>query len=560
MMKKQQLFSLMLVASISLSTSAIKKFINIEYNDDTATLSIDRSKVSKIAFYEPEAVTVGDVSFNMVKVKAGTFTMGATAEQYNPESYEKPAHQVTLTKDYYMGETEVTQALWKAVMGNDNNPSGIKGDQLPVEMVSYNAITGENGFLAKLNTATGKTFRLPTEAEWEFAARGGNQSKKTQYSGSADIDEVAWYKNNSDNTTHKVATKKANELGLYDMSGNVAEWCSDRYGDYSSEAQTDPTGPTEGYHYVFRDGSFATTARTCRTAHRDGEGPTSAGGGIGFRLACTSLGAEADNAVKIKLEYNDGTAPVVIDRSKVKRITFTDADLIFKVGNVTFKMNKVERGSFKMGEEGIATPVHKVTFTKDYYIGVTEVTQGLWQEITGYNPSGYELQGDQMPVQNVSYGDITDEKGFLAKLNERTGKKFRLPTEAEWEFAARGGNESKGYKYSGSDTLDDVAWFDTWNNRPNEVAKKKANELGLYDMSGNVWEWCSDWYGDYSSEDQIDPTGYDPTGSTTRESRVRRGGSWLEDDEKCCRPSYREKNWPSYSNFHIGLRLCLSAE
>ena len=348
------------------------KIINFEYNDGTAPLSIERSKVKKITFYVPDVIpfTVGDVTFNMVKVEAGTFIMGATAEQYNPEAWEKPAHQVTLTKDYYMGETEVTQALWEAVMGS--NPSSYVGDQLPVTQVSYNDITGENGFISKLNEATGKTFRLPTEAEWEFAARGGNQSRGTQYSGSANIDEVAWYKDNSNRTPHEVATKAPNEIGLYDMTGNVSEWCSDWYELYSNEAQIDPTGPESGDAHVFRDGTFATSAWHSRLAYRDAATPTSTGGGFGFRLAGMQLGADAASKSKISVEYNDGSAPLLIDRLKVKRITLTE-DEVITVGDVTFNMIKVKAGTFTMGATSEQQnsyhdehPTHQVTLNKDY--------------------------------------------------------------------------------------------------------------------------------------------------------------------------------------------------
>lgn len=178
---------------------------------------------------------------NMVYVSSGTFTMGGTSEQ-GSDAYddEKPTHNVTLSS-YYICKYEVTQALWRAVMGS--NPSNFKGDNLPVECVSWNDC---QTFINRLNSYTGRNFRLPTEAEWEFAARGGNYSRHYKYSGSNYIGDVAWYDDNSGNRTHPVGTKQANELGLYDMSGNVYEWCSDWYGSYSSYSQNDPTGPNSG--------------------------------------------------------------------------------------------------------------------------------------------------------------------------------------------------------------------------------------------------------------------------------------------------------------------------
>lgn len=209
--------------------------------------------------------TVNGVTFEMVHVEEGTFTMGATAEQ-GDDAYdnEKPAHEVTLS-NYVIGKFEVTQALWTAVMGN--NPSRFKGENRPVECVSWNDC---QAFVKKLNGLTGENFRLPTEAEWEYAARGGNKSKGYKYSGSNDIDEVAWYDGNSGSLTHPVGTKKPNELGIYDMSGNVWEWCNDWYGVYTSTPANNPIEPSSGGYRVIRGGSWYYNARFCRVSHRLG--------------------------------------------------------------------------------------------------------------------------------------------------------------------------------------------------------------------------------------------------------------------------------------------------
>ena len=160
-------------------------------------------------------------------------------------------------------------------------PSWFNGDNLPVENVSWNDC---QQFIDKLNDLTGRRFRLPTEAEWEFAARGGNKSRHTQYSGSSNIDEVAWYDGNSSIKTHPVKTKKANELGIYDLSGNVWEWCQDWYGDYSSNAQTNPTGPSSGTFRVYRGGSWFNNARYCRSAFRISYSPDYRYYNLGLRL------------------------------------------------------------------------------------------------------------------------------------------------------------------------------------------------------------------------------------------------------------------------------------
>ena len=193
------------------------------------------------------------ISIDMVLVKAGTFTMGATPEMEDPYKNEKPKHRVTLTNDYYIGKYEVTQALWKAVMGS--NPSVFKGENLPVEKISWDEC---QEFINKLNDITGKTFRLPTEAEWEYAARGGNKSRGYQYSGSNILSDVAWYNDNSGRKSHIVGTKQPNELGIYDMTGNVSEWCQDWFGSYNKSSQTNPIGPNsaDGGYRVIRGGGF----------------------------------------------------------------------------------------------------------------------------------------------------------------------------------------------------------------------------------------------------------------------------------------------------------------
>lgn len=228
-----------------------------------------------------QTFTVNGVQFTMVEVKGGTFTMGATSEQGSDAwDEEKPAHEVTLS-DYYIGQTEVTQALWEAVMGS--NPSDSKGGNLPVERVSWDDC---QVFIQKLNQLTGKQFRLPTEAEWEYAARGGRKSRGYKYAGGNNIDSVAWCDGNSGNETHPVATKQANELGIYDMSGNVLEWCSDWCGDYTSSSQSDPQGSSSGSFRVIRGGCYYNFARNCRVSYRISNTLDYRSGYLGLRLSC----------------------------------------------------------------------------------------------------------------------------------------------------------------------------------------------------------------------------------------------------------------------------------
>ncbi len=221
-----------------------------------------------------EVITVNGVTFKMIKVQGGTFTMGATPDHgtEDPWNDEWPTHEVTVSS-FSIGQTEVTQELWQAVMGS--NPSYFTSDaNRPVETVSWDEC---QQFIATLNQLTGMNFRMPTEAEWEYAARGGNMTEGYKYAGSNDINEIAWWDDNAcdgvgesspDYGTHPVALKKANELGLYDMSGNVWEWCQDWYGPYSEEAQINPTGPETGTEHLHRGGSWINYARNCRVSCR----------------------------------------------------------------------------------------------------------------------------------------------------------------------------------------------------------------------------------------------------------------------------------------------------
>ena len=220
----------------------------------------------------------GNFEMDMVYVKGGTFRMGATEEQEEyVKDWEKPVHSVTLS-DYYIGKYEVTQGLWEAVMGS--NPSYFYMiDDYPVEYVSWNDV---QDFLKKLNELTGKNYVLPTEAQWEYAARGGAKSKGYKYSGSNEFDDVAWYDDNSGSSPHPVGTKAPNELGIYDMSGNVWEWCSDWFGEYTGGAPTDPESRD---HHVFRGGNWSAAAWYCRVSARGHGDPRVRSYALGFRLA-----------------------------------------------------------------------------------------------------------------------------------------------------------------------------------------------------------------------------------------------------------------------------------
>lgn len=245
-------------------------------------------------------IEVDGVSFNMIFVEGGTFTMGATFEQSFPLDNEFPIHEVKLS-DYYIGETEVTQELWDAVTGMPLSQfAGNK--QLPVESVSWEEV---QVFVKMLTKKTGLKFCLPTEAQWEFAARGGCSSGGFQYAGSDNVDDVAWYGASlrpEESTcpdsialgvyvdrerahTYPVAQKQPNELGIYDMSGNVAEWTADFYAPYTDRKQKNPKGPSYGTQRIFRGGCWYFGEWACRVAQRQGAHEKSHYRNLGFRLA-----------------------------------------------------------------------------------------------------------------------------------------------------------------------------------------------------------------------------------------------------------------------------------
>jgi formylglycine-generating enzyme required for sulfatase activity len=210
----------------------------------------------------------------------------------------------------------------------------------------------------------------------------------------------------------------------------------------------------------------------------------------------------------------------------------------------------VQGGTFQMGDrkgEPVESYVHPVS-VKSFYIGKYEVTQKQWREITGSNPSGF-LQCDECPVERISFDDA---KLFLIKLSQKTGKKYRLPTEAEWEFAARGGINSMGYIYAGDKKIDNVAWYDDNSDKKTHiVGKKQPNELGIYDMSGNTYEWCSDWFNEkYYKKSQYD----NPTGPPSGDVRVIRGGSWKY-NPKDLKTTHRKFLRPSSKWNDVGLRV-----
>ena len=500
----------------------------------------------------PEINTTAEIASiekEMVLVPAGKFKMGDPGKD----------NEVTLTKPYYMGKYEVAQDQWEAVMGD--NPSLIKGAKLPVTNASW-----ENcqEFIKKLNAKTSGGYRLPTEVEWEYACRAGTT---TAYSfGNAITPKDANYADSKIFKPVAVGSYKPNAFGLFDMHGNVWEWCEDRYGGYPKGAVTDPKEPTTGEHRVLRrGGSFGCSASIAHSSNRDFSTPTNRSDYNGFRLARTAdIKAVAsptvpkpDPAVILPATGNLLVAPFSEAKAKeeqkaVAKSLQKEVEEVEDLGKgIKLEMVLIPSGKFVMGSPASeatrsnnAETQHEVTLTKPFYMGKYEVTQEQWEGVMGNNPSN--LKGGKLPVTHVSWEDCQE---FIKKLNAKTSGGYRLPTEAEWEYACRVGTSS-AYSFGDSPTTSDANYGDGVAGRIKAVGSYKANGFSLYDMHGNVWEWCEDWVADY-------PVGAvtDPKGPTMGNRRVLRGGSFF-DSVSLARSSNRSHLTPNYGNVYgLGFRL-----
>ena len=472
-----------------------------------------------------------DVKLELVWIRTGTFIMGSPKDEVGRFPNEVQ-HEVTLTQGYWLGKYEITQAQYEAVTGE--NPSGVKGSDLPVEMVSWENAMVFCKMLTKREKAAGRLpvgyeYTLPTEAQWEYACRaetvsalnsGKNLSDLNQCS---EMDEVGWYWYNSDKTAHPVGQKQPNAWGLYDMHGNVFEWCLDWFSSYPNEAVTDPDGSSTGSSRIMRGGSYGSSyARYCRSAYRSYSLPTYTSSYCGFRVALAPINLNKTISLSPKVELN---------------------------------MILIEPGTFMMGSSenepgrNVDETQHQVTLTQGYWLGKYEVTQAQYEAITGKNPS-YQ-KGDNLPVEMVSWSDAM---AFCVKLTEieksagrlPEGYEYTLPTEAQWEYACRAGTTV-------SMRMDEVEWYQyNSDNRTHPVGQKLPNAWGLYDMHGNVWEMCLDWYGDYPTISVTDPKGPD-IGS----ERVLRGGAY-DSDGYACRSENRYCYSPSIPNIFLGFRVALA--
>ena len=369
---------------------------------------------------QAESYSVNGESFSMINVEGGTFTMGATAEQ-GSDAYneEKPAHQVTLST-YRIAQIEVTQGLWKAVMGY--KPDNYKGDEYPVNCIDWNEA---QEFIFKLNQKTNKKFRLPTEAEWEYAARGGSKSKGYKYAGSNTIGDVAWYSYNSFYIHHPVGTKAPNELGIYDMNGNVWEWCQDWYAAYNSAAQKDPTGPASGSEKVHRGGCYNNSARQSRVSGERGTYPTSAGGdGEGFRLALdienspkfrlseTVVTVEVNKSVSVNILNGNGSYTIA---GGAENVTYTVTGSALTITGKYAGTTSVQVTNNANG----ATAVVNVIIVKGYNIEkVWEIASPFESSTTNDIRQGFGMDG-KFYINNKN-----DQKVYVVDQNGLTGTTY----------------------------------------------------------------------------------------------------------------------------------------
>ena len=628
-------------------------------------------------------------------IPAGKFTMGSPEDEPYRE-HNEVQHKVTLTQPFFIGVFECTQKQWELIMGGRPDCYFRNDDYYatrPVETVSYDMIRGSTGdgvnwptteydvaessFMGVLRARTGLTFDLPTEAQWEYACRAGTTTalNSGEYSSDENMAEVGrYYYNGGKNSlndqdcdttkgTAKVGSYRPNNWELYDMHGNVFEWCLDWYDSYGTEAILNPSGPTPigpiaGWNRVIRGGWWYIGATGCRSAFRASVSPSERLKSIGFRVLClippetyavTVVDGTADKTTAaegetVTITANEPANYEVFDKWVGEGVEFADenaaettftmpaaavtvtatykAKISAPLYMVVYDLDKTEwkvrytddgpdltgdacrttelwlryipAGKFMMGspagERGrnFTEVQHEVTLTQPYYIGVFECTQKQWELVMGNKPSYFNNDDyyATRPVEQVSYDDIRGSKSvanwpadgntvgdtsFMGILRAGTGLTFDLPTSAQWEYACRAGtktalNSDVDLENKGKDAaMGDVGRYfynggkDFSSNGDTTVGTAKVgsyrkNNWGLYDMHGNVWEWCLDWWdgSPYDASSAEDPAG-DKSGST----RVFRGGSWLE-EARGCRSACHDYISPSIQKFDRGFRVvCL---
>ena len=499
------------------------------------------------------ATYTNSLGMKFAKIPPGEFQMGSDqkvaddlARRHAKEAWfvkraraEAPRHTVLITQPFYFGIYEVTQAQYQEA--TKKNPSKFKGDQRPVEQVTWAEAAKFCDWLNAEDQKKPKGFiyRLPTEAEWEYACQAGATTSFHFGDDAGRLGDYAWVGSNSGRQTHDVGLKKPNPFGLYDIHGNVWEWCLDGLRTYTEEAVTDPIGPQGNAERLWRGGAWISRPETARSQWREWLGPRESSEHIGFRVALArdtftnSLGMEL---VRIPAgEFMMGTSPEDV--------------------NAVIEENRGD--DFLQQHARAEAHPHQVHITRGVYLGAYEVTQSQYRAAMGTSP--WKFKGDEVnkPVEQVSWFDAT---AFCEWLNRNdtsrpVGWEYRLPTEAEWEYACRAGSTAAFSFGDEFGEIDRHAWHKgNGRGQTGAMGTKRPNAWGLHDMHGNVWEWCQDWY---------DPRFYerspreDPLNAAKGAERVMRGGSWMDSPAACC-STLRYKVRPDWNSANYGFRVALA--
>jgi formylglycine-generating enzyme required for sulfatase activity len=536
---------LLYIKDDSLAKQAQQEEAELEFQSEKAEVdSISQQLRAADTRRAGEMTTIalpGGAEMEMVWCPPGAFIMGSpeNEEGRNPNEIE---HRVTLTDGFWMARTEVTQAQWTSVMGG--NPSTVPGDDLPVVNVSWNecqVFCGKSGL------------KLSSEAQWEYACRAGSLGA---FGGTGQLDEMGWYLDNSGNTIHPVGQKNPNAWGLLDMHGNVVEWCEDNALKYSQQSATNPVLKGSGSQRMCRGGTFLGNAALCRSAKRLFFDCETSEKEIGFRPVCFDLDeqrratetSEKESADKQSLQQAVAALGVGKQAGETRTIPLPKGETmdlvwcppgIFTMGSPTDEEGRFDDGEwFPAGKGHPRENQHRVKLTSGFWMAKTEVTQAQWESVMGNNPS--EFKGGNLPVESVTWD-------ACLQFCQKTG--LELPTEAQWEYACRAGSSGP---FAGTGRLGDMGWYEENSKRGTKpVGKKKPNAWGLYDMHGNVAEWCSDWFAETLSGAVVNPKGPE-----TGEGRVCRGGHWY-DIEDNCRSACR--NYSSQARQGIGFRPCFTS-
>ena len=537
-----------------------------------------------------ESIT-NTIGMKLKLIPAGTFMMGSPKSEADRNDDEHQ-HMVTISKAFYMQTTEVTQGQWKAVMGTEPWKKLLKeGYDFVREGTDYPAVFLKEDdaltFIKKLNEKEGETYRLPTEAEWEYACRAGTKTTWSFGNDESKLGDYAWYKENAANIdeeyAHQVGLKKPNAFGLHDMHGNVWEFCGGggirggAWADGSSAARSDCR--KEGFPVTFTywmsgcigirlvrevDSPEKAAAAVITAAIAKGDWETvlalDATNIEGLRLKAT--------AITVALAKGDWETVLALDATnsdglRIKAAAEKAAILARNpiTNTLGMTLHTIPAGTFTMGSPEDETDrranehQHEVTISKAFYMQTTEVTQGQWKAVMGTEPwkgKSYGKERSDYPAVYVSWDDAV---AYCKKLSEKEGKTYRLPTEAQWEYACRAGTKTTRSFGNNENALGDYAWYEknaysVGEKYAHQVGLKKPNAFGLYDMHGNVFEWCHDYYGEDYYQQSPEK---DPTGPTSGSSRVLRGGSWYH-NSRFTRSALRI-SLGAGSHYGLGFRL-----